>query len=472
MAGNRNHCQNRACELIENLDVILSEGETYTVQFKKNPDKTLVTEAAAFANSSGGRIFIGITDDNKVLGTDTSNRTRSEIRSSLGVIEPPIDYTMEIDADTRVIIINVPEGKEKPYSCPAGFFMRMGDGKQKLNRDQILGFLQREGKVRYDEIVRESLYVEGHFDQKAYNRFLKLSGISEVLDRNVLLKNLGCAADTENGLVFTNVGALFFRNNDEDIEFHHAGVVCALYKGLIKVDILDAQTYESNIVDSIDSALAFLKRNLRTRYKIEGFGPRKNILELPEACLKEAITNACVHRQYFEKGASVMVEIFDDRVDVTSPGGVPSGITAKNFGTMSIARNPVIANLLHRIDYIEKMGTGINRMRLAAEEAGVAEPEFTFDTFFRVTFKRMPLPVAADVVNVGNNVVNVGSGSDRGEADSIILSFITANPAMTLKELAEKLNLSERQVQRIMKRMRENGIVVREGGTRGRWVVP
>jgi ATP-dependent DNA helicase RecG len=69
--------------LIENLDVILSEGETYAVQFKKSPDKTLAAEVAAFANSSGGRIFIGITDDNKVVGTDTSNRARSEIRSSL-----------------------------------------------------------------------------------------------------------------------------------------------------------------------------------------------------------------------------------------------------------------------------------------------------------------------------------------------------------------------------------------------------
>ncbi|MDR1184295.1 MAG: putative DNA binding domain-containing protein, partial [Coriobacteriales bacterium] len=246
--------------------------------------------------SSGGRVFIGITDDNRVVGTDTSNRARSEIRSSLSAIDPSVEYTLQIDEETQVIVVNVPEGKQKPYSCPAGFFMRMGDGKQKLNRDQILEFLQREGTVRYDEIVRESLPVEGHFDQKAYSRFLKLSDISEVLDRNVLLKNLGCAADASNGLVFTNAGALFFRNNDEDIEFRHAGVVCALYKGLVKVDILDAQTHESNIVDSIDGALAFLKRNLRTRYEIEGFGPRKNILELPEAALKEALTNACAHR--------------------------------------------------------------------------------------------------------------------------------------------------------------------------------
>jgi ATP-dependent DNA helicase RecG len=109
---------------------------------------------AAFANSSGGRVFISISDDSKIVGIDTSNRVRSEIRSSLSAIELPVDYALDIDQDTQVIIIDVPEGRQKPYSCPAGFFMRMGDGKQKLNRDQILEFLQREGKALYDKIVR------------------------------------------------------------------------------------------------------------------------------------------------------------------------------------------------------------------------------------------------------------------------------------------------------------------------------
>jgi ATP-dependent DNA helicase RecG len=368
-----------------------------------------------------------------------------------------------------VIIISVSEGKQKPYSCPAGFFMRMGDGKQKLNRNQILEFLQREGRVRYDEIVRESLPVEGHFDQKAYSRFLKLSNISEVLDRNVILKNLGCAADTSSGLMFTNAGALFFRNNDEDIEFHHAGVVCALYKGLVKVNILDAQTYASNIVDSIDNALAFLKRNLRTRYEIEGFGPRKNILELPEAGLKEAITNACAHRQYFEKGARVMAEIFDDRVDITSPGGVPSGITPENFGKRSITRNPIIANLLHRIDYIEKMGTGINRMRLAAEEAGVAEPEFSYDTFFTVTFKRTPLPEPVASVKEGFTEKFTEKFT---EGEQELLKVVAKNPGLTTTEMAAILNISRQTVSKRIRVLREKGALTRVGSdTKGHWKV-
>jgi ATP-dependent DNA helicase RecG len=160
-----------------------------------------------------------------------------------------------------------------------------------------------------------------------------------------------------------------------------------LYKGITKVHILDAQRYNSDIVRNIDNAVLFLKRNLRTRYEIKTIR-RKEILELPEIALKEAVVNAVCHRNYFEKGANIMVEIFDDRVEITSPGGAPSGISNQNFGRISIRRNPIIASLLHRIDYVEKMGTGIGRIREAVAEAGAEEPIFENDTFFRVVFKR------------------------------------------------------------------------------------
>ena len=102
--------------------------------------------------------------------------------------------------------------------------------------------------------------------------------------------------------------------------------------------------------------------------------------------MREAIVNAVCHRDYFEKGARVMVEIFDDRVDIVSPGGVCKGITPDNFGTISITRNSTLATLLHRSDYIEQMGTGIMRIRNATREARVAEPEFDMSSFLRLRF--------------------------------------------------------------------------------------
>ena len=195
------------------------------------------------------------------------------------------------------------------------------------------------------------------------------------------------AIKVDGKMVFTNAGALFFRKNSDDMAFEHSAIVCAVYKGISKVYILDAQEYNTNIVDNIDSALLFLKRNLRTRYEIK-VPRREEILELPEAALKEAVINAVCHRNYFEKGAHTTVEIFDDRVEITSPGGAPSGITDANFGKLSVRRNPIIASMLHRIDYVERMGTGIERMRRAADSAGVEEPSFDRDGFFKVLFTR------------------------------------------------------------------------------------
>ena len=209
----------------------------------------------------------------------------------------------------------------------------------------------------------------------------------EVLDREAILKNLNCAAFINGKLCFTNVGALFFRTNDEDVLFRHAGIVCALYKGIDKAYILDAKEFNGDIVSNVDDAMVFLKKHLRISYKIETL-QRENILELPEDALREAVVNAVCHRDYFEKGARVMVEIYDDRVDIVSPGGVCKGITRENFGTISITRNSILASMLYRIKYIEQMGTGIMRMKKAARKANVTEPVFEFENFFKVTFKR------------------------------------------------------------------------------------
>lgn len=95
---------------------------------------------------------------------------------------------------------------------------------------------------------------------------------------------------------------------------------------------------------------------------------REAIPETPELVLREAIVNAVCHRDYFEKGANVMIEVYDDRVEISNPGGLPSGLTPDTFGTKSVARNSIIAGLLNRAEYIEKIGTGINRIRNAVKQ--------------------------------------------------------------------------------------------------------
>ncbi|MDR1508239.1 MAG: putative DNA binding domain-containing protein [Synergistaceae bacterium] len=372
-------------------DAILSEGESHEVEFKESPDEDLPTQVCAFANASGGKVYIGVRDDSHIVGTDASNAVRSRIQDSLNEIEPRLDVKLEVQ--DNIIILTVPEGTDKPYFCPAGFYLRSGPYSRKLDRDSLFEFLYSEGLVRYDEIVRKDLPIDERFNEIAYKRFIKKAKLSDVLDRETILKNLKCAGEAGDKLCFTNAGALFFRINDEDVVFRHAGIVCAVYEGTHKAHILDAKELNGDIVGNVDDAIVFLKKHLRVSCKIEGPG-RKNILELPEDALREAVVNAACHRDYFENGARVMVEIFDDRVDIVSPGGVCKGISPENFGAVSVIRNPIIAKMFFRIGYIEQMGTGIGRMRNAAREANIADPKFEFTAFFKVTFKRKEADVS------------------------------------------------------------------------------
>ena len=495
--------------MVKDLEVIFSEGESDRVEFKESPDKDIASEVCAFANASGGRVFIGVDDSGRIVGTDTSNTARSRIQDTINKIEPRLNVS--IDILDRVIVLTVPEGTQKPYSCPAGFFLRSGPNSQKLDRKSIIEFFQGEGRIRYDEIVREDLPITERFDEAAYRRYVKTAKISDVLERNAILRNLNCAGLSGGNLCFTNAGALFFRKNDEDVLFRHAGIVCALYKGTNKAYILDAKELNGDLVSNVNDALIFLKKHLRMSFKIESLR-RENILELPEDALREAVVNAVCHRDYFEKGARVMVEIFDDRVDIVSPGGVCKGITRENFGTISITRNSVLASMLYRIGYIEQMGTGIMRMRMAARESQIADPEFEFSGLFTVSFKKNELAVKRSLSDTtsdnmsDNEQKQANSGQDKrktsekqanngqnkritGEKQAnsgqkkrktsekqaknkrIVLSYLDKHRQATVAACAEVLKLSEPRVRAILSEMVKEGMIVKVGKTKSSYYV-
>jgi ATP-dependent DNA helicase RecG len=303
--------------------------------------------------------------------------------------------------------------------------------------------------------------IDERFNEDAYKRYIRTAKISDVLERNAILQNLNCAGLSGGKLCFTNTGALFFRVNDEDVVFRHAGIVCALYKGIDKAYILDAKEMNSDMVSNVDDAIVFLKKHLRISYKIEGLR-RENILELPEDALREAVVNAVCHRDYFEKGARVMVEIFDDRVDIVSPGGVCKGITRDNFGTVSITRNAIIASMFYRIDYIEQMGTGIRRMRNATREANVAEPEFEFTGFFKVTFKRSENDISIGRQSAANRPLSV-TPIDRKQA---IVSFLEKNGQGKISDFVNIVGLSDGRVRSLLREMVNDETIERLGKNR------
>jgi ATP-dependent DNA helicase RecG len=165
--------------------------------------------------------------------------------------------------------------------------------------------------------------------------------------------------------------------------------------------------------------------------------------------------NAVCHRDYFEKGARVMVEVFDDRVDVASPGGVCKGITSENFGTVSIARNPIIASMLFRADYIEQMGTGIERMKRAAREANVAESAFELFGFFRVTFKRPE----------SDSIIGRQSAATTDRKQSVV-AFLDEYGQAKMADLIKIVGLSDGRVRALLREMVSDGTIEKKGTNR------
>jgi len=465
------------------LRLILEEGEGYRIEFKEylsSFDKELV----AFANSSGGRILLGITDDGKVKGIDITNKLRSQIQDIARNCQPEIKVHFEELGN--VLILHVLEGEDKPYKSSSGFYTRIGPNSQKLSRNEIIEFFKAEGKVKFDELMNLKFEYERHFDAAKLDRFLRLAGISRVLDTPIILVNLSVAEKQEGKVIFNNTGILFFAKSLQDIYFHTA-VTCALYKGVDKVEVLDRKDFNEDIVSSIDNAMIFLKQHIPVRYEMTGTPQRKEIPEMPYDALREAVINAVAHRDYFEKGSNVMVEMFDDRIEISffsglhqeknklsNFGGLVRGLSPEDFGKKSVLRNPNIANLLHRIKYIEKMGTGINKMRRLVAEAGLAPVEFEFGTFFTVIFRKPERKEAFVVTENFRENFSVKFSVKGKTLDRLIaiLTRVIQEKPLSRDELAAEFDVSTRTIYEDMRRLREWNILMFEGAPKtGRYVL-
>ena len=447
----------------QELDLILEVGEGYRIEFKEalsNVDR----EITAFANASGGFIYIGISDDNQVKGISINNGLKSQIQHIASNCDPSIKIILRefrTAGQKEILMVEVREGRDKPYRCSSGFYNRIGPNAQKMNRNEIIDFVKTEGKVRFDELVSRD-FTEKDFDDEKFALFLRRAGISKVLDNPLILKNLYAAEIQQGECIYHNSAVLFFAKN-LDLHYFHTKVTCAIYKGINKVTVLDRKDFNRDIISNVDEAMLYLKQHLTVRYEFDGSPARKEIPELPYEALREAVINAIILRDYFEKGANVMIEIYDDRVEITSPGGLPRGLKEKDFGKVSILRNPGIADLMQRIEYIEKMGTGVMRMEQLMKDAGLESVQYEFSSFVRLVFNRYPS------TRTGKENLKESLKENLKEQ---ILEELRMDNSITAKKLSEKLNLSRGSINHHLDVLKKDGYILRVGSTKtGRWKI-
>ena len=347
----------------------LELGEGQFIEFKENFDKNLSKEIVAFANASGGIIYIGVSDKGEIKGVQVTNKLKSQIQDLARNCDPSIGILMsEIE---NVLAVEVLEGNNKPYSCNSGFFMRLGANSQKMRRDEILGLAIKSGKIRYDEQICTEFDWKD-FDDEKYNYYLKLAHISNNLPKEEILTNLRVLAT--GGM--TNAGVLYFSKNPYKYIIS-SKIRCVQFNDDKRVEILDKKEVSRGIIGSIEFAINFLRDIIPVRYEINNL-ERKEFPEYPIEAYREAIVNAVIHFDYF-LGDTIAVEKLKTSLIINNKGELL--FPQSDFGKRSEPRNRLLADLLSRTHYMEKAGTGIKRITAACQNNGNAYSYHFSDAF-------------------------------------------------------------------------------------------
>jgi ATP-dependent DNA helicase RecG len=390
----------------KDLANLIALGEGFTTEFKRAGTSNLGREICAFANATGGVILIGVTDAGESVGVDDHNRLKSEVQAIARSAEPPI--AVEVKSVGKVLCVVVPDQHSKPYSFGGKFFLREGATSQQMARNEIREFFFKEGLIHFDETPCGTFTLEEELTDEVWQRFRLRANIPEEMDALTALANLHLFRDGH----MTYAGAWLLARDIRKFSIS-ADVACALFLGTDKVRILDRRGFSSDIYTMIDEVMAYILSKINVAYIIKHV-KREERPELPEEALREAVVNALAHRDY-RSTANVQVYIFKDRVEIVSPGGLPAGMTEGDLGIKSIPRNPLLFGMLHRMEAVEHIGSGIRRIRNLCREYGVAEPRIEVsEHWFTMTFPRPGAAVEADTPQVETSEDPAGTQSARG----------------------------------------------------------
>jgi len=379
----------RLMEEQQRLKLILEEGEGLKAEFKERLSK-IDREIVAMANAAGGSIFLGVNDSGQIIGIDITNQLKSQIQDITRNCDPAINVHLIAHHDLGVLEIQVEEGQDKPYKCKDGFFLRTGPSSQKLNRDEIIQFMNDSGKLHFDESINKKFDFDKDFSEAALNDYLKRCGVSTQLPYKDVLISLGVAIEAGKKLQMNNAGVLFFANDPQRF-FLESYITGVRYNSYDRYSIIDHKDCKGNPIEQFEAAMAFLTRHMSNQAVIPSaitspIGQREDIYDYPIPALREAVINAIIHRDYHFDNSHIYIHMYPDRVEIQNPGGLPHGITLENLSKRSVRRNRLIADLFHRAGLIEKVGSGIDRMKQALRANNNPDLEISTTNFFDLRF--------------------------------------------------------------------------------------
>ena len=408
--------------------------ETRIIEFKETITNTFLKTVSAFSNYNGGEIYFGIDDNGNVKGIADVKQSCLDIENKINdSISPHPDYTLEIQNDSTIKLA-VKSGIHKPYLYKSKAYKRNDTATIEVDTLEFSRLILEGKNIRFEELP----YNEQKLTFEVLHQKLKESIQIETFNKDTLkILNL---YDNNNG--YNNAAGLLADRN------HFPGIDIVKFGQNISVIQKRATIENISILEVYDKAIDMFRDYYQ--YEIIEGAERKNVEKIPEAAFREAIANALIHRAW-DIESQIRVLMFDDRIEVISPGGLPSGITEDEYlsGKISVLRNRNLANVFYRLGFVEIFGTGITRIKQLYESA-LRKPDFEVSE----NTIRIMLPVFEENINLT-------------EDEKQVYALLSTTMLKPISEIAPYTPFGKSKTTQLLKEMSQKGVVEVKGKGRG-----
>ncbi len=475
--------------------------------------KSWLKSVSAFANGEGGMLIFGISDDNQVVGLDDAEgdaeRISEEIKNKLDPVPAVNLEYKKVDCKT-LVVLHVYPGQETPYYYIGDkqrlAFVRIGNESVTADRIQLKNLVMRGSGRTYDSLPSNYKFGDMAFPKLKsvhYKRLQRSFEDNEFVSWGII---------DENGNL-TNAGALLA----DESPLRQSRIFCTRWNGLDMTnglgEAIDDIELDGSIIGQLQDAVSFVRNNSQKKWRKKN-DYREELPDYPERAVTEAIVNAIIHRDYVQMGSKIHIDMYDNRLEIYSPGGMMDGRLIQQLNPLTVPskrRNPLLADFFSRLGLMERRGSGMKKIintyehyehlldyhapefnsnasefhvilwnlnydhdRVEISEEGNVE-EFANDGKEFANDGKEFANNGKEFANDGKEFANDGKEfankdeqfvKDRKEflrASRQIYSIISTNPRITTAQMAEKLKISQRQVQKNLKRLQDTGRISRSG---------
>ena len=442
------------------IKTIVTQSEGKTLEFKRDlsSPKPLLKTLVAFANTAGGKLIIGVTDERKVIGVknplDEEERLCSLIADSIAPRLVPNLEMITIEGETLLLVEVYSSGLRPHYlkseGAENGIYVRLGSTNRKADRELISELRRTVEGVVFDEMPIPDLTID-NLDLNYVNELFRSR--HDFTEKELITLKL---LTLYQGRLVPTKGAVILFGKEKNLLFPDTWIQCGRFIGKDKANIFDHIDIHDHLPKAVESIILFLKKHAMRGADFSDIR-RKDLWSIPITILREVVINALVHADYSQRGAPIRVAFFDDRIEIENPGILLPGMTIDDMKQgISKIRNSVIARIFREINLIEQWGSGVPRIFKEANELGLPEPKI-LEIGMRLRFI---VPLHETLTVSINKQDNIQSGAQSGAQSEQLLLVLSDSP-LSASELVNLLGLESKTgaLKRTIKELLEKSFI-------------